>query len=423
MLKEKTRILVTHHVEVAKHADIILVMDQGRIIQQGSFDALREAEGTFKTLMDEYGNDAKEPNVESITNTSTLEQPIAPESSAIHFSGDLHEAKVASKDKVATKLHLDEERQTGAVSGKTYVAYLRALFRGGPFIIALVTSILTEGGSIALTLILSFWATLSLPGFSQSHYMGLYAGLGVAMAIFAFVSAYTISLCGLGASFLMAQKALHAVLRSPVSFHDRTPSGRIVSRLTRDVEALDQRLSERIHYIFGGILSIFGTMGLVFYSYPYLGIMFLPMFGAYWGIGMFYARSSRQLRRIDSITRSYVYSTFGEQLAGVATIRAYQQEAMFIDKFDNANDDEGRFYYSGHVIRIWLALRLDLLGSILILGIGIFGVCFRNNVAPSKLAVVLTYSLQTTTIFSELIMVYTRLEKGKMSARDSLCVY
>lgn len=97
----------------------------------------------------------------------------------------------------------------------------------------------------------------------------------------------------------------------------------------------------------------------------------------------------------------------------MATIRAYQQQDIFIDKFDNANDDEGGFYYAGHVIRIWLGLRLDLLGSLLIMGIGIFGVCFRNKVAPSKLAVVLTYSLQTTTIFSELIMMYTRLEKGK----------
>lgn len=419
ILKSKTRLLVTHHVRIAKHADSILVLDAGRIVQQGPYHILRNQRGPFQTLVEGYGGSlvkADDADWNDKTDSCTLNESDALNIEPSVALDPMPECENKSDNKVVTKLQLEEERALGAVSARTYIAYVRALARGGPFATAVVASILVECGSVAHTLSLNFWTTRSIPGFRQGHYMSLYGGLGGAVAVFAFISAYAVSLCGLGAAFMMAQKALHAVLRSPVGFHDRTPSGRIVSRLTRDVEALDQRIADRLSFVFGGILSVLGTMGLVFYTYPYLGIIFPPMLCAYWAFGLFYVRSSRQLRRIDVITRSYVFSIFGEQLAGAATIRAYHQQNTSIKKFDDANDDEGRFYYAGNVIRIWLALRLDLMGSLLILAIGIFGVCFRNTVAPSKLAVVLTYSLQTTKVFRELVMMYTRLERGQYLA-------
>jgi ATP-binding cassette subfamily C (CFTR/MRP) protein 1 len=414
ILRHKTRILITHHVDVAKHADLIIVMDQGRIAQQGSYEALTSVDGTFKNLIDEYGNDSDRSLMEDLEGMPESEKILEDAKSVLVDSASSGQNYGINTGNPATKIHLDEERNMGAVSGRTYMAYLKAMFRGGPFLVAVWAAIMTECIAVALSLMLSFWAASSIPGFGRSHYMGIYAGLGVAIAMFSFLGAYSTSLSGLGASFMMAKKALHAVLRSPVAFHDRTPSGRIVSRLTSDIESLDQRLPGQFYYLFGSILSIFGMIGLVFYAYPYLGIIFAPLFLVYYIIGLIYARTSRQLRRIDSTMRSYVYSAFGEQLAGVVSIRAYRQQKRFVDKFDNAVDDQGRFYYMGIVQRIWLTLRLNILGSALILGIGIFGVCFRNSASPAKLGVILTYSLQTTQMFSMIVVVYTRLERGEL---------
>lgn len=398
-MKDKTRILVTHHLEVAQHADLILVMDQGRIIQQGTYDALKKTAGIFQTLIEEYGNAKKEDadSLEVIDDTADGKQAISQKHRHSETTAETSNT-TDTDEKAVTKIHVDEELLTGAISGKTFMAYLKAMSKGGPLVMALSGAVLTECVAIALTLILGFWTTSSISGFGQSQYMGLYAGLGVAVAVFSFVGTYSTYLCGIGASFLMAQQALSAVLRSPVSFHDRTPSGRIISRLTKDIETMDDRLSNHIYWLLGGILSIMGTIGLVFYTFPYLGLVFIPMFAVYYLIGVVYARAARQVRRINSTMRSYVYSAFGEQLSGVVSIRAYQQQQAFSDKFSAALDNEGRFYYIIIFSNIWLSLRLDLLGSILILGIGIFGVCFRNDVSPAKLSVVLTYSLQTTQV-------------------------
>jgi ATP-binding cassette subfamily C (CFTR/MRP) protein 1 len=152
---------------------------------------------------------------------------------------------------------------------------------------------------------------------------------------------------------------------------------------------------------------------LVFYSFPWLGIIFIPLFACYYVFGTLYRFTARELKRINSTTRSFVYSGFNEQLAGTISIRAYQEQPKFIEDISQAMNRESRFYYSQIFVGIWLTLRLDLLGSLLIMAIAIFGVCFRNKVEPTKLSVLLTYSLQTTQLFSQLVLTYTRVERGK----------
>lgn len=54
-----------------------------------------------------------------------------------------------------------------------------------------------------------------------------------------------------------------------------------------------------------------------------------------------------------------------------------------------------------NAIQCWLGLRLDFIGNILVLGIALFGAGFRHSVDPSKVGVVLTYTLSITQVFCE----------------------
>lgn len=60
-------------------------------------------------------------------------------------------------------------------------------------------------------------------------------------------------------------------------------------------------------------------------------------------------------------------------------------------------------YFCTITFQRWLGIRLDALGNILILAIGLFGIGYRLEAQPSKLGVVLTYSLTLTQIFSQLV--------------------
>lgn len=392
-MKGKTRILVTHNLEVAQHADVIVVMDEGRVVQQGSYRELLESEGNFRTLAQEYGNET----ARFIGNARGTEN--------VNDNGYLE------TDQAAMKIHLDEERSEGSVSWQVFGAYGHAMFKGGPFPTALTCLVLDECLQVANAVFLGFWSTSAIAHFRQGHYMGIYAALAGSVSLTTFLGSYTLSLAGLGASFLLFNRALQSVLRSPVSFFDRTPSGRIVSRLTTDVQSMDDDLPSQWYSLLEDLLSILGTIGLVFYSYPYLGAMFVPLFLIYNVFGSFYRRTSRQLKRITSITRSFVFSDFEEQLSGLEVIRAYRVGQQFLDKLGCAIDRECRLHYVSIVLGCWLSLRLELLGNALIFGIGIFGVCFRNKVSPAKLGVVLTYALSTTQILSQIVVNYAQVER------------
>lgn len=183
-------------------------------------------------------------------------------------------------------------------------------------------------------------------------------------------------------------------------------------RLAKDVESCDDRLAFQWYELLTQMMSVFGTVALVFYTYVYLGCIFPPMLCVYIALASFFRRTSRQLKRIDSTTRSFIYTHFGEQLVGTSSIRAFKQQERFLDKLSKSIDYEFRFHYTSMVAQRWLSVRLDLLGSLLVLGIALFGVFFRNDVAPAKFGVVLTYSMQSTLLLSQLIIIYAMVEQG-----------
>ncbi|KAJ9110597.1 hypothetical protein QFC22_006715 [Naganishia vaughanmartiniae] len=407
-MKGRTRILVTHHLEAAQRADLVLLMANGRIIQQGSFQTLRNA-GAFRTISEEHGNitsqDEANPSIHlGVTKAhkpSKGEKPV----------GQLH-----------SKVHVDEERNTGALSWRIYAAYFNAMSADGYLLVALASLILAQCSQVGTALFLGFWSASTIPGFNKGHYMGIYAGLGVSLVVFTFVGAYTTCLAGIRASFLMFRKALRGVLRSPISFHDKTPTGRIISRLAKDVESSDDRLAFQWHQFLAQVMSIFGLVALVAYTFPLLAIVFIPLLVVYLGLSIFFRRTSRDLKRIDSTSRSFIFSNVAEQLGGSSSIRAFRQQGRFLEKTSNAIDYEFRFHYASMVTLRWLSVRLDLLGNFLVLGIAIFGVCLRKDVAPSKFSVVLTYSLQSTQILSQLITMHALVEQ-EMNTCERILFY
>ena len=78
---------------------------------------------------------------------------------------------------------------------------------------------------------------------------------------------------------------------------------------------------------------------------------------------MFYIRSSRDLKRLETVQRSPLYQLLGETLNGVVTIRAYGDERRFVeDNFRRIDTHNRPFIYLWATNR-WLALRVDFAGG------------------------------------------------------------
>ncbi|KAJ7100917.1 multidrug resistance-associated ABC transporter [Mycena belliarum] len=403
-LANRTRVLVTHALHVLDKTDYIYVMDNGVISEEGTFETLMESGLVFSRLMEDYG---KIDELEQSASGKGSKAPAA-------------DAAAEKKDQAA--LMQAEERNTGAVTWETYQKYLK--FAGGiawaPILLLLLT--LTQAAQVANTLFLGFWTGGSIHGFRQGDYMAVYAALSFAQAIFLFLTSIAFTVMTLKASMSLFSTAMDHVFRSPSAFFDTTPMGRILSRLTKDQDTLDDELSITLMFLLTTFSSVIGTIFLVFYTFPYLGIIFAPMMVIYYVVSVYYRRSSVETKRLDSLMRSALYSSYSETLTGLATIRAYRGQSRAIVDAETGLDLENRAYFMTVTLQNWLALRLDLLGNVLLLGIALVAAGFRHTIDPAKIGVVLTYTLSITGVFSQLVALWAQNEQN-LNAAERMLVY
>ncbi|KAJ8076751.1 hypothetical protein PM082_001174 [Marasmius tenuissimus] len=395
----RTRVLVTHALHVLDKTDYIYVIDDGVIQEEGSYQHLRENGPIFSRLINEYGQRSgptvQKAKIEVKDTTSKPEE----------------------NDKLAEVLMQAEERNTGAVTWGTYTNYFRHAGSVAWVPVLLFLLVLTQSSEVGNNLVLGFWTSLSIEGFDNGEYMALYAGLGTAQAVFTYIISYAVAIIGVRASYSMFRTALSRVLHSPNSFFDTTPMGRILSRLSKDQDTLDAELPMNLLHFMFIFASVFGTMGLVFYTVPLVGIMFGPTALLYYAMSVFYRRTSVEIKRLDSLSRSAFYSSYSETLTGLATVRAYRHESKALRDAETKLDRENRAYYLTVALQRWLAVRLDVFSNILVLGIGLAAANNRTTLNPAKIGVVLTYALS-----SHLITSFATNEQN-MNAVERLLVY
>ncbi|KAH8110164.1 multidrug resistance-associated ABC transporter [Phellopilus nigrolimitatus] len=389
-LADKTRILVTHALHVLARTDYIYVMDGGVITEEGTYQDLMKDGKAFSQLIEEYGVLENEEGDEASESPDARTKPTA-------NSQDIDSPEKPQDGKVKAQLMSEEERNRGAVPFSIYNQYLK--HAGGAFWAPVIILLLTlmQGASVGNNLFLGFWTAESIHGFSESDYMGVYSALGIAQAVFSFIVSFTFSMVGLYASLRLFKAALTGVLRSPVSFFDTTPM---------DQDTLDTQLSMVMFQLLSTFSNVLGTVALVFYTFPYLGIIFVPLSMLYYLVSKYYRKSSVETKRLDSLMRSALYASYSETLTGLATVRAYREQPRFVDNAERGLDLENRAYYM----------------TVSIQRIALFAAGFRKTVSPSSIGVVLSYSLSITQVFSEMVSQYA-LNEQNMNAVERVLVY
>ena len=102
-------------------------------------------------------------------------------------------------------------------------------------------------------------------------------------------------------------------------FFDTTPTGRILNRFTKDIDLIDFMMPMTFRFF----LLMLGTIVSVFVVIAYSTPIFLAVLGPVLIVLLFifvlYMPTSRQLRRLESVTRSPVFSHVAETIQGVPT--------------------------------------------------------------------------------------------------------
>ncbi|RKP09032.1 putative ATP-binding cassette transporter protein YOR1 [Thamnocephalis sphaerospora] len=383
-LANRTRVLVTHQLHFVRHADYVLYMENGEIKQQGSFEQLSKESGAFAQLISEYGgaDDEKTSDDEDASGGSGDDT-------------DIEEEKKKPAKTSGQALMTVEERATGAVAAAVYKSYIRA--GGGWKTVRCLTLALTMrfDPQCSNDLWLSWWSGDELH-LSMGQYMGVYAGWGVAQMVAGILFGISLAYLCARASKTLHDDAINNVFRAPMSFFDTTPLGRIINRFSKDMDSVDNQLIEALRMFTSTLAITAATFLMICVVFPIFLAPLVPLLCLYYYFQLFYRATSRELKRIDSVTRSPLYAHFGETLTGLATIRAYREQNRFIGENEQLMDTTNRPYYLSFTIQRWLGMRLEAIANILTFFVSIFTVISRTSVSPGLIGLVMSYSLQVT---------------------------
>ncbi|CAG7825334.1 unnamed protein product, partial [Allacma fusca] len=99
------------------------------------------------------------------------------------------------------------------------------------------------------------------------------------------------------------------------------------------------------------------------YNLPLFAVVIVPLGGIYYLVQKISIPTSRQLKRLESVTRSPIYSSFSETISGAATIRAFGQQERFVEEAQAKIDSNQACYFPSLISNRWLGMRLEFIGS------------------------------------------------------------
>uniref|UniRef100_A0A8C9TJ62 Canalicular multispecific organic anion transporter 1-like n=1 Tax=Scleropages formosus TaxID=113540 RepID=A0A8C9TJ62_SCLFO len=411
LLKNKTRVLVTHGVNFLPYVDEIVVLTDGKVSEVGSYQSLQNSGGAFSEFLNTY---AKEESSKAELGISLL----LPAFTFMVTQKNSLAIKPQSllNVKAGQRLIEKEAMETGQVKFSVYMQYLRSV-GWGYFISIFLAYFIQNVAFIGQNLWLSDWTNDSIKYFNttyppsvQDMRVGVFGGLGLAQGLLMFVGTLLMANGSISASRILHSRLLDNVLRVPMVFFDTTPSGRILNRFAKDIFTVDEAIPMSIRSWLLCFLGVIGTLFIICLATPLFVAVVIPLAVVYYFVQRFYLATSRQLRRLDSVSRSPIYSHFGETVTGLSVIRAYGHQERFLRHNEATINENLKSFYPWIVSNRWLAMRLEFLGNLVVFFAALFAVLSRESLESGMVGLSISYALNVTQTLNWLVRMNAELE-------------
>ncbi|XP_041116108.1 multidrug resistance-associated protein 1-like, partial [Polyodon spathula] len=389
LINSKTCILVTHSPAVLPLADMIVVMEDGKIIEMGSYQKLLSDRQKFAEFLDIYCQETKGScsSAEEKLKSSTFLREIS---------------KGRSQEKQAQRVMNKEKVATGNVKGSVIKKYLQS-FRWLWVLLTLGAYLGQNIISVGQNWLLSTWTSEAKQVQDLTEWkdlrnsrLAIYGLMGLMQGLLVCCGAYVLTRGSLHASRILHHQMLDSILHLPLLFFETTPMGQVISRFTKDIFTIDERFHYYLRTWLNCMLDVVGTVLIITVVTPTFLLVVLPLAVLYLTIQRYYIASSRQIRRLDGASRSPVISHFNETLFGVSTIRAYGYQDQFINQNKQVLNENLLCYYNNVISNRWLAVRLEFVGILMIFLAAIFMVYNKDSMDSGTVGLAMSYALNIT---------------------------
>ncbi|CAM9538697.1 unnamed protein product [Bubo scandiacus] len=431
LLKDKTRVLVTHTINILPQVDNIVFLVDGMISEVGSYQELLQRNGAFAEFLRSHFTPEEKAGAsfpaigdtkDTITSRNGPSQEKLFSDNSDKSSARGRETIPVSQDcttAVATegRLTKGEKTQRGRVNTSVYAAYLKAT--GLPLCVYIILSFTCQQAvSFSRGYWLSIWTDDPVHNGTQQHTelrVGVFGALGVIQALGRFASTAAVLLGGVLASHKLFLQLLRNVARSPMVFFEQTPIGNLLNRFSREMDAIDSVIPDKLKSLLGFLFNLLEIYLVIIVATPRAAMAIVPLTVLYAVFQHFYVITSCQLRRTEAASRSPIYSHISETFQGSSVIRAYKDQERFILKSNFLVDENQRICFPGAVADRWLATNLEFLGNGIVLFAALFAAMGRTHLSPGTAGFSISYALQITGVLNWMVRSWTEIENNIVS--------
>ncbi|RIA94611.1 P-loop containing nucleoside triphosphate hydrolase protein [Glomus cerebriforme] len=207
----------------------------------------------------------------------------------------------------------------------------------------------------------------------------------------------------LQASKKLYYQLLIRVIKAPLRFFDTTPIGRILNKFSKDFEVIDIDLGLFLH-------NVIANDGWCCNSNKQFVIATIIFVIIYMIIGTLYSKASRELKRLDSTTKSPLYSQYTETLNGITTIRAFNVTEQFMSEMLTRLDNNIRPFYFLWMANRWLQIWTNGIGAFFPFIAGVMILWKLQEINASLAGLSLSFSMTFTSQIMWSIRKFTQLE-------------
>ncbi|MCO5606131.1 hypothetical protein L7F22_060318 [Adiantum nelumboides] len=383
VLKGRTVVLVTHNKTALEVCDHVYSLENG-LLQED--DELKQV----KTSTDSTGQ-VEQTNVDAVMHVELSEINEAAED----ILTNKPEPSNLTHNKEKGRSTVKEDRVIGNIQASTVIAYAKA--SGGLLFVSSVIFVFLFGQLVRV--MVDYWLRVWTDRKYQLRediYLTGYASFVVGATILSLCRAILYTLAAISAATKMHDQMAESVLRSPQLFFDQNVSGRILNRFSKDQALVDETLPTTAQQFFEFTVSSLGSLIFIGVLIPWFLLAFPPFVFVFFYLQRRYVVISRELKRLEGISRSPIYAHFTETLQGIDSVRAYGTQTIMHDIFSSLIDANHRPYILFLHMSRWIGIRLDFVTSLCVALASLLVVVLRRSITPGLAGVVIVQSMQVT---------------------------
>jgi len=457
-LKCKTRILVLNsHMHLLSACDRVVILEKGRVVacdtpvnlsmnhgdiysnaigasrsecipEETTSDWLDVTEGLSQCDSDFSVHSSHERRSRRGLSAGSLDGSLSRCSSHSCGNNDHTSAKEPVSQIMEGRLVVDENRAEGVVTLSTFLCYFGASYwttdaDGATLKTASLSSVIvcllviimfavTQFVRVLIDLALLEWTSKS--GKISSKYFKFYLVCLGCVVVCVFLRSKILAFFAVRSSRNMHNMLFLRVIRAPIpTFFDVQTMGSVLNRFAKDMETVDVNIPEYLYMTLLQLFILLSVLVLCVWSIPVLLVIVIPLLIGLGLVGYKFSCVSRDLKRMEAISRTPVYTSFSETLVGIETVRAFHAGKRFCREHKKRMDRNQQLQFHIVMTQTWLTCRMEFGGCMILASISLLAVIaktFVENISTVHIGLALVYTLQLTAMLQRNVQLLIDLQ-------------